>query len=108
MPRGFAEPNSSPVENVRRELQEELHAVIVGEPVPLGRICSDSGLTGGRAYVFYVEIEHYEEMAGNEGIQHVVTVTEEELRQRIQKGQIDDGYTLGAYALYCSDKWKIC
>lgn len=107
-PRGFAEPNSSPVENVRRELQEELHAVIVGEPVPLGRICSDSGLTGGRAYVFYVEIEHYEEMAGNEGIQHVVTVTEEELRQRIQKGQIDDSYTLGAYALYCSDKWKIC
>ena len=99
-PRGFAEPDSTPQENAVRELQEEIGAVITKSPVQLGRIASDSGLTGGCAFVFMVEINEYRTSSGHEGIKEIIEVTETELDDMIRIGKIDDGFTLGAYCLY--------
>lgn len=98
-PRGYADPGCSKEENVRRELQEELGALIIGKPVALGRIAPDSGLTSGCVYVYLVEIDQYEEKNGYEGIEQVVSICDEEFDQWIAEGKIDDGYTLGAYLL---------
>lgn len=99
-PRGFAEPNSTPQENAVRELQEEIGAVVTKSPVPLGRIAPDSGLTGGCAFVFMVEVDEYRTSSGHEGIKEIIEVTEAELDDMIASGKIDDGFTLGAYCLY--------
>ena len=101
-PRGFAESNSTPQENAERELKEEIGAIITKEPVFLGRITPDSGLTGGFVYVFMFDVDEYSELSGQEGIKEIIKVTEAELIKMILKGQIDDGFTLGAYQLYKS------
>ncbi len=99
-PRGFAEPNSTPQENAVRELQEEIGAVVTKASVPLGRIAPDSGLTGGCAFVFMVEIDEYRTSSGHEGIKGIIEVSKSELSTMILEGRIDDGFTLGAYQLY--------
>ena len=99
-PRGFAEPNSTPQENAVRELQEEIGAVVTKSPVPLGRIAPDSGLTGGCAFVFMVEVDEYRTSSGHEGIKEIIEVSKAELSTMILEGRIDDGFTLGAYQLY--------
>ena len=99
-PRGFAEPGDSPAENAVRELREEIGAVLSGEPVLLGRIAPDSGLTGDRAYVFQADLKSFSPNIGHEGLLEWTEVPEEEFDRLISSGQIDDGFTLGAYALY--------
>jgi ADP-ribose pyrophosphatase len=99
-PRGYAEPEDTPVENAQRELREELHAVIEKEPVFLGRIASDSGLTSCQAYVYLVELAALEPSVGHEGILNHVAVTPAELKVWIQDKKITDGFTLGAFSLY--------
>lgn len=37
-PRVFFDPNFTPIEDVRREIKDELRADIIGEPIELGRI----------------------------------------------------------------------
>lgn len=51
-PRGFSDPNCTSVEDVRREIQEELEADIIGAPIEFGRIADYSGLTGATAMYF--------------------------------------------------------
>jgi ADP-ribose pyrophosphatase len=99
-PRGYAEPEDTPEENARRELREELHAVIEKEPVFLGRIAADSGLSSCQAYVYLVEIADMEPNVGHEGILNYVTVTPSELKAWIRDKKINDGFTLGAFSLY--------
>jgi ADP-ribose pyrophosphatase len=99
-PRGYAEPEDTPAENARRELREELHAVIKKEPVFLGRIAADSGLTSCQAYVYLVEIASLNTSVGHEGILNHVAVTPSELKAWIHDKKITDGFTLGAFALY--------
>ncbi len=99
-PRGFAEPNQTPEENVRRELAEELHAVPVSEPVCLGRIAPDSGLTSRLTAVYLVQIDHYEVKTGYEGIHDVRECTPEQLKAMIREKELTDGYTIGAFTQY--------
>lgn len=99
-PRGFSDPGCTPEEDVRRELCEELGADLVGEPRELGRIVSDSGLTGGCVHVFLAEIEHYEQHPDTEGIRSVVLLEQAELDEWVRAGKIDDGFTLSALALF--------
>lgn len=101
-PRGFSEAGAGIVEDVRRELQEELGATLAEEPRELGCIAPDSGLTGGCVRVFAAELSEYREMCGHEGILEVAVLSDEELEMRIRDGSIDDGFTLGAYALWCA------
>ena len=98
---GIAEvDDKTPADNAIRELQEEIHAVITKSPVFLGRIVADSGLTGGCAYVYSVDIDSVELVEDHEGIVAIEQLSDRELTSWINKGKIDDGFTLGAYALY--------
>lgn len=100
-PRGFAEPGCTPEEDACRELQEEIGAVVTKTPQLVGRVISDSGLTNGRVYVYYVEIDDYVRNAsGHEGIRGITEVPCEKMDQWIREGNTDDGFTLSAYALY--------
>lgn len=99
-PRGFSEKSDQSFEDAAvRELEEELNAVIKGEPQYLGNLVSDSGLTGNYTHVYLVEIASYTPVFHHEGIQEILEVTEEELAEMIQKQLINDGFTLGALAL---------
>ena len=52
--RGYADSGCTVLENVRRELMEELGAKPIGEPMLLGRMTPDSGLTSGCVFVYEV------------------------------------------------------
>jgi ADP-ribose pyrophosphatase YjhB (NUDIX family) len=99
-PRGFSEPHQTPEENVKRELSEELHAVPIREPICLGRIAPDSGLTSRMTAVYLVQIDHYEVKTGYEGIHEVKECTPEQLKTMIRKEELTDGYTIGAFTQY--------
>ena len=51
-PRGFSDPNCTPIEDVRREIKEKMGADIIGAPIKFGRIAADCGFTGGYGHVF--------------------------------------------------------
>lgn len=101
-PRGYAEPGQTAAQNACRELKEELGVdVREGDLIPLGRLAPDSGLTGGIAHVFYVEIDGYVQRSRYEGIVQVCEVTESNLEELIGKSkEIYDGYTIGAFFMY--------
>lgn len=107
-PRGFSEDDNL-YADAKRELEEELDINIPDEEAEaetacgykvLGKICPDSGAQGTFADVCYIEAATYQVKSGYEGIVSVKAVTEEELQRMIRDGQINDGFTLGAYVLY--------
>ena len=98
-PRGFSEPKANGRENVLRELSEELHAAPSQEPRFLGRIAPDSGLTSRVTEVYAVSIESLRQTS-EEGIVGTLKVDATELSRLIKTGAIDDGYTIGAFALW--------
>lgn len=105
-PRGFGEPEMSTIDNAKKELREELNAVVIDEPIELGVITADSGLSSGSATVFLMKIEEYSAQS-EEGIREIVSITPEEMQQMVKSGEIDDGYTLAAltlYSIYTSSK----
>lgn len=101
-PRGFAEPGEPADITAQRELAEEIAATGVSSPQYLGVIAPDSGLTSRRTRVYAVDIDSYQpDVAnGNEGIYSISEVTPSELTKRIQQGDVDDGYTIGAFTLW--------
>lgn len=98
-PRGFGENGLSAHENVRKEIQEELRAQVL-EQRPLGRIASDSGLSGDEAHAILCRITRPDPPLQYEDIQGMVCLTPAELETEIAAGHITDGFTLSAYALY--------
>ena len=98
-PRGFGENGLSAEENVRKEVWEELRAQVL-EQRALGKIVADSGLTGGEAHAIFCRITRPEPPLQYEEIQGMVCLDREELEREIAHGQITDGFTLSAYALY--------
>lgn len=99
-PRGYAETGISPVDNVLKELREELGAE-VESCKQLGTVAADSGISGNEVSVFLCEIQNLELKYGYEEIEDLVTLTKEELAEWISDGKIDDGFTLAAFSLYC-------
>lgn len=104
-PRGFSEPNCTPIEDVRREIKEELCANIIGEPIELGSIVADSGLTGGCVHVFLANIDSYKQCCGHEGIISTIEISRRQMEIWVSEKKIDDGFTLGALELERS--WRL-
>lgn len=98
-PRGFGELGISTIENAKKELKEELNAVVSEEPIKLGIIYADSGIFSGRATVFLMKIDEYS-YQNKEGIRDVVEIAPDEMNNLIKKGEIDDAYTLASLTLY--------
>jgi ADP-ribose pyrophosphatase len=98
-PRGFGEPNISALDNVRKELFEEISGE-VNNVKHLGSVVADSGILGRSVDVFLCEIAAYNSRPRNEGIVEVLEVEEEELLKMIKAGEIKDSYTLSGFGLY--------
>ena len=100
-PRGFAEPDDrDPADTARRELEEELEARCIDDPILLGKIAPDSGLTSRQTSIFFADIDSYIEKMGYEEIGQIRLVSEEELQKLIRSGELNDGYSIGAYELF--------
>lgn len=100
-PRGFSEAGSKARENAERELWEELGARCQ-RILPLGEVAPDSGLSASAAEVFLCELESYEPSLREEGVREILTLSEEELKQCLVRGEINDGFTLAALTLWQS------
>lgn len=98
-PRGFGEEGLSELENLKKELYEELGSDIKSYKY-LGNVVSDSGIGNNRVSIFYCEISEFSIKTNYEGINDVVLLDENEFIDYIKDNKIDDGYTLSAYTLY--------
>lgn len=99
VPRGFAEQGLSCENNARKELAEEIGAV-VDKVVYLGEVIADSGMRSGKASVYACNIQEYSRSVREEGVSDIIELSSEELNSMIVKGTINDGYTLAALELY--------
>lgn len=97
-PRGFAEAGISPMDNARKELQEELKCHS-GTPELLGQVVADSGICGEKVWVFRCSITQPHTDGIYENIQSCITVPLSELQEMVRKGEINDGFTLSAITL---------
>ena len=100
-PRGFAEKvDKDSAESAIRELKEELGAQVSKEPRFLNCVTPDSGLASTQASVFLVEIDAYDPKIGHEGIEGSIELTAEDMNKGIEDGDINDGFTLSAWAMW--------
>jgi 8-oxo-dGTP pyrophosphatase MutT (NUDIX family) len=100
-PRGQRETGYTAEDAIRKELDEEL-----GFPVKtverIGEVSGDTALLASSLPVFWAELgngpprDHPE---GSEALGRIVELTPAELRQRIARAEIRDGYTLAAITL---------
>ena len=124
-PRGFGEKGLDPVHNTQKELWEEIRAVLrnprTNEEIhyydspetpddpseactELARITIDSGTLCDIVCVIKAELSNYNVSLGHEGIHGVLEVGEEELKQMILDGRINDSFTIGAFSLWMAHK----
>lgn len=99
-PRGYGEMDIDAENNAIKEIKEELGAEIIDKPQKLGSVVADSGISANKVMIYTVNVDEYKEKVGYEGIESIQLKTEKELITSIKNGEINDGYTLAAYALY--------
>ena len=107
-PRGIHEEKSlSLEENIAKEIAEELGVAPKNCRIQkLGEIRPDAGLTSGSVSIFLAEIMDGTDVrtTGEEGVLGFDWYTEEQFLEAVRNGDITDGFTLSAYALYASNK----
>ena len=96
--RGYGEYGVSPEDNAKKEVKEELGAD-VRFIAHLGKVAPDSGTYGQTVDVFECEIDDWAMKPGYEGITGTCEYSHDELTMAIAGGQIDDGFSLSAFAL---------
>ncbi|MGY3520297.1 NUDIX hydrolase [Micromonospora sp. PTRAS2] len=96
LPRGFGTTGSTPQEDARRELHEELGAHAT-ELHHLGAVYSDAGMHATPAHLFYADAVRCHVPDDDEGISHIEVHSPAKLGRLIGNG-IDDGFTLAACA----------
>jgi len=101
LPRGFAEAGLSGEENALKELQEET-GYVGQQAYLLGNTYTDSGLTNARVFFYYIPVtsQSSPNSTPEEAINKVSLRSMDELWKQIDAGQIRDGFTLQALALY--------
>lgn len=97
--RGYAESGLTPEENVKKEIKEELGATAYNIKY-LGEYVADSGLCGNKVRIYSCEINYYEEKKDYEGIDQVIELSQNELKDWIRNGKINDGFSLAGIGLY--------
>lgn len=108
--RGYSE-TSHPIEDVKRELKEELRIEnkdYISEPKYIGQIAPDSGLSTTEAKVYLVDISHFSPNISHEGINDVIKISEDEFKEWVTNNRIDDGFTIAAFLLYKAKMEAIC
>lgn len=98
-PRGFGESGLSAEENAKKELSEEIGAVV--ETVKLlGEMTPDSGSQSTVVSICCCELASYDSSVREEGIEEILELNLSEIEQLIIAGKIKDGFTLSALFLY--------
>lgn len=107
-PRGFGDDDLSVKENAAKELFEETGYTIRSLEF-IGNVYPDTGLLSMQASVYaaYVDPQVKQAADGEEAICSIETVAPDRLRKMIQDGDITDGYTLSALALYWARGGKL-
>lgn len=100
LPRGMATEGYTNDENARKELKEETNA----EPITLtflGEAYPDSGLLGHKVAFYHAQISESDLKINDvdEGITEFLLIPYKELKDRIARGEIQDGFTLTALYL---------
>jgi ADP-ribose pyrophosphatase len=96
IPRGFAEPGVSPVDQARQELREEIQAE-ADTVIELGSFHSNTGYTGDAVELFFAQIRGYGLPEEAEGIISIELESPRRVAELIRDGQITDGFTIGAF-----------
>lgn len=98
-PRGFGENGISSVANAKKELFEET-GMLANECIFLGSIIPDSGISSNECDVFLCKISDEGQLSVfSEGIEALRYVSFTELEDMIKNNQINDSFTLSAFAL---------
>jgi ADP-ribose pyrophosphatase len=97
-PRGFGEKGIAAEDNVRKEMEEELSAQVT-DVAFLGICVADSGLCGDKVSIFSCVVDHFSVNQGHEGISDITVLSDDEMKQWIKSGKLNDGFTLSAYSL---------
>lgn len=104
-PRGYGEEGILSVDNAKKELFEEIGATEISEPIFIGNIAPDSGLTSSCVSVYIIYVEEYI-TTKEEGILETVEYSIEQFERLLQdsikgkKDSFDDGFSIAAYSLY--------
>lgn len=92
-PQGLLPAHSNPAEEARRELLEEMGA-IVGNLTPLGEMYTSTALTSETLQMFAAQISSFGKPQLNEGIESIRVVAREEIDCLVANGTICDGPTM--------------
>ena len=98
-PRGFGENGLSSKENAKKELLEETGACAL-DCIRLGEVSPDSGLIGTKCDVFLLPIASFDASRSTEGIREMQLCSPAQMEEKIAAGEINDAFTLSAFALY--------
>ena len=96
VPRGYGEPNTSAVDNAKKELLEEIEGE-VAELVSLGQYHSNTGLEGVITQLFLARMEVVGNTHLDEGIVSYKFFTVKQVEKMICNEEITDGFTIAAF-----------
>ena len=96
--RGYMESNMSGIDNAVKELKEEINPDIESIQY-LGYFVPDSGLSNTEVEVYLASISSYKIINGNEEINDMVLLSENEIKEHINSNIICDSMTLSALSL---------
>ena len=95
-PRGFGKPNTSPEENAKDELLEEIGAEIF-ELENLGEYHSNTGFIGARVQLYLARLKSIGLAKTSEGIESYDLFDLIDVEAMIRESEITDGYTIAAF-----------
>lgn len=99
IPRGFSFDSSTIEENAMRELGEELGSEITKLEY-LGDIEADSGLTSGKTSIYVAYVTSIVKKKHYEGIYDTIELSDKQIKEYINRGDITDSFTIAAYTMY--------
>lgn len=104
IPRGFGATGESPAETGERELLEET-GLRPERMRPLGAVYPDTGLGDGQVALFLAEVKGNPHVESNEGVRSCRFLDLHTVEAHIVAGEIDDGFTLAAFAQARARRW---
>lgn len=96
IPRGFGEPNTTPEENARKEISEEIDGEI-SKLIDLGSYNSNTGVEGVTVELFLAQLNKVGITNIDEGIESFSLFSIDEIEEMIRRAAITDGFTIAAY-----------
>lgn len=96
IPRGFGEPDTSPSENARNEIFEEIQGELL-DLIDLGPYHSNTGISGTNTQLYLARLKSIGLVNQDEGIQSYKLVDINIFEKMICDAEITDGFTIAAF-----------